>query len=144
MTGHVRAWQVQGSVWSVHQACETWWGEHGVDGADWQQALTLVWLDEHPGAAQYEIGNRLGLSAARASRLVAGLLDRDLVEQVIPPGDTRRRHHHLTDAGRTLAEACAPAIDAWEEHLRSVLGSAAVDLLCWQLDAVVAALTDPE
>ena len=57
-----------------------------------------------------ELADNLLLSRGGATRLVARLEERGLVERVIPPDDRRATYAVITDAGRELLEHGSPVL----------------------------------
>lgn len=72
----------------------------------------LVTLATDPALGQAELARRTLVSAQSIGELVASLEQRGLVERAAGAGRGRRRHVHLTEAGRDVLRRVTPLVRA--------------------------------
>jgi DNA-binding MarR family transcriptional regulator len=111
--------------------------ELSADGISLQDYLVLASLsDQSDGACRVvELGRQLGWEKSRASHHISRMIERGLVEKVRCPTDQRGAFVLLTDHGRQVISAAAPAhVEAVREHFIDLLSP---DQLA-SLDAVAA------
>lgn len=94
-----------------------------------QRIITLIGVAEHPGVAQYELGERIGIDAASTlSRNLNDLTHRTsrrkpgpgLVTQEPDPDFRRRNLVRLTDRGETLLAAMTHEVNKAMEKRQAV------------------------
>ncbi|MEO5707742.1 MAG: MarR family transcriptional regulator [Alteraurantiacibacter sp.] len=82
-----------------------------------QKQVSLLWLvDDEPGVAQIELGQRLRMDRATTMTIVNRLEQRGYVERQRSSSDGRKQALYLTMAGKTAlgqAKACIDAHEAW-------------------------------
>ena len=113
--------------------------EHGLT---YRRFLTLLIVDEHPGATQRAVAERTGASEPAASRLLRSLADDGLVAMGRTPGggnrralqlladvglvssseDGDRKVYTLTEAGRARLAAASAAVGGSFDDLVTSLG----------------------
>jgi len=76
------------------------------------QFRVLAFLDRAEGASLSAAADRVGLSLPAMSRLIDGLVDRDLVQREESPEDRRRITLQLTSLGRELVRTARAAAQA--------------------------------
>jgi DNA-binding MarR family transcriptional regulator len=72
----------------------------------------LIFLNRHEGASLSEIAEHLGLALPSMSKLIDGLVSRDMVIRQMDPGDRRRVTLALTTLGRTAMQSAYEAAAA--------------------------------
>ncbi|WP_431033804.1 MarR family winged helix-turn-helix transcriptional regulator [Streptomyces sp. P6-2-1] len=80
-------------VWALRKGGEDWMRERELSH---EQAFTLGYLVQHPGAMQRDIAEASRTSAASVSSLLKGLERRGLVERRTEPGDERSKRVYAT------------------------------------------------
>ena len=108
--------------------------EHGGVHASLSEVLALRELIEHPGMAQNELAERLGLEKSTVSRLVAGMEQRGWVSRDRDPENRRYVRLTLTAAGDTTALRIGTRM---HEHHRILFAA----LTPSELDALTVGLT---
>lgn len=93
--------------------------EHGLT---YRRFLTLLIVDEHPGATQRAVAERTGASEPAASRLLRSLAEDGLVAMGRTPGGGNRRALQLTEAGRARLAAASAAVGGSFDDLVTSLG----------------------
>jgi DNA-binding MarR family transcriptional regulator len=78
---------------------------HRTRGMSIPQFRTLVLLDARPDACLSEVAENLGASRPTASRIVSGLVTKNLVERQICATDRRHCELKLTATGRAVLNA---------------------------------------
>jgi DNA-binding MarR family transcriptional regulator len=81
------------------------YAQYGLNLNEWFVLTTLAQFGEMSAKA---IGVRNRMHKTKVSRIVAALLERNLVSRRINPADLRQSVLHLTPLGKTLHEQCAP------------------------------------
>ena len=82
-----------------------------------QQFWSLVCLHQLPGLTPGDLGQRMLLDAPAASRLVADLSKRKLIEMRPDREDRRRMRLFLTEKGQPLAAAVQAIADEYQQAL---------------------------
>ena len=82
-----------------------------------QKQVSVLWLvDDHPGIAQIDVGQRLRMDRATTMTIVNRLQEREYLRRERSAIDGRKQALHLTDAGRGAlheAKACIAQHEAW-------------------------------
>ena len=82
-----------------------------------QKQVSALWLvDDHPGIAQIDVGQRLRMDRATTMTIVNRLQERDYVRRERSESDGRKQALYLTErGGAALAEAkrCIGEHEAW-------------------------------
>jgi DNA-binding MarR family transcriptional regulator len=94
--------------------------EHAGVHASLSELLALRELVEHPGMAQNDLAERLGLEKSTVSRLVAGMEQRGWVSRDRDPENRRYLRLTLTADGDETARRIGRRL---QEHHRGVLGA---------------------
>lgn len=79
-------------------------------GISMHEFAVLHTLRATPGTAMTRLASTAGLTRSGATRAVARLTDRDLVDRLPPRGDRRVVRLRLTPAGERLADRAADAV----------------------------------
>ena len=74
-------------------------------GSSVPQFRVLIYLNRHEGASLSDVADHLGLTLPATSKMVGGLVDRDLVSRQTHAGDRRYVILAPTERGRTLMRA---------------------------------------
>jgi len=69
------------------------------------QFRALAFVNRNEGASLWQVAHHMGLTPPSASRLVDGLIARDLMRREGHPADRRRVRLTVTDRGRAMLEA---------------------------------------
>lgn len=80
-----------------------------------QQFWAIYVIRTSPGATPGELGHLLLLDAPAASRLVAQLVERELVEMRPDRDDRRRTRLHLTEKGEALGEDVGTIVGEFQQ-----------------------------
>jgi DNA-binding MarR family transcriptional regulator len=88
------------------------------------QFRVLIFLKNHPGVSLSEVSEHLGLTPPSTSKLIDGLVERQLVLRQACPEDRRKINLALTDVGATLLAASYQETRARFEERLSVLPEA--------------------
>lgn len=91
---------------------------HRIPGLSIPQFRTLVFLNRHAGASLSELADHLELTLPSMSKLVDGLVSRDLVAREAVKADRRRVTLKLTKHGHAAFHAARVATEA---HLQNLL-----------------------
>jgi DNA-binding MarR family transcriptional regulator len=91
---------------------------HRIPGLSIPQFRTLVFLNRHAGASLSELADHLELTLPSTSKLVDGLVSRDLVAREAGKADRRRVTLKLTKHGHAAFQAARVATEA---HLQNLL-----------------------
>ena len=82
-----------------------------------QKQVSALWLvDDHPGIAQIEVGQRLRMDRATTMTIVNRLQDRDFLRRERAEDDGRKQALHLTKQGQKAldeAKTCIASHEAW-------------------------------
>jgi len=108
--------------------------EHAGVHASLSEVLALRELIEHPGIAQNELAERLGLEKSTVSRLVTGMEQRGWLSRDRDPENRRYLRLTLTTDGDETAHRIRTRL---QEHHRRMLGG----LTSSELDALTVGLT---
>jgi len=108
--------------------------DHGHVHASLSEVLALRELIEHPGLAQNELAERLGLEKSTVSRLVAGMEQRGWVSRDRDPENRRYLRLTLTADGDDTARRIGTRLQ--EQHRILLAG-----LTASELDALTVGLT---
>ena len=93
-------------------------GRYGIARNEWRMVAALC---EDGPQSPSALNARIGGDRARTSRVVAGLVEKGLVERRVDGADRRRATLLATDAGRALYAELFPQLAAINERLMSVL-----------------------
>lgn len=113
---------------------------HGITEQQWRIVRAL--LDSGPLEPR-QIGHLCRLSSPSLAGVLARMDDLGLVTRERLPHDARRVRVQLTPRSRRLAQAMAPQIEAAYAALEAELGTARIQALYDELDALIALLEDP-
>jgi DNA-binding MarR family transcriptional regulator len=119
---------------AIRQAICTRARAHRLTG---QQFWAIVALHRTPGLSPGDLAHLLLLDAPAASRLVALLSGRSLLEARPDRADRRRTHLHLTASGEALAAELAAIADEFQGALVRGLSPSELDVLRRGLGRVV-------
>lgn len=117
------------------KAADAWARERGLS---MEQAFTIGFLAESPGAMQRDLAAASRTSAASVSSMLQGLERRGLVERRSDPGDERSKRVYATDAAVALTRGFEEAMNAADEALLAPLDArerAALDRLLTKITA---------
>jgi len=85
------------------------------------ELAALHLLDEKPDLRQSELARQLALSPSVASRMIDGLVGRELIVRQESPEDRRARHVRLTSRGHQMLDTIAAArVELFERLTRGV------------------------
>ena len=90
------------TVPSVMQFIRTEMRSHRDLGISVPQFRVLTFLERRPGGSLSDVAERVGLSLPAMSRLIEGLVERQLLAREESPEDRRRVSLRITNAGRAL------------------------------------------
>jgi DNA-binding MarR family transcriptional regulator len=90
----------------------------GLSVTEWR---VIAILGRFPGLSASEIGERSAMDKVAISRAVRRLIDQGRVEREASTADRRTRHLFLTNAGRLVYDAIAPAALDYEKRLLACL-----------------------
>lgn len=94
--------------------------EHGY-GVSFNEAMILCGLIGKKRMSSGEIGELIGQTRSNASKIIASVERKGLIERGIGDDDKRRMYFVLTDRGRSLADAVEKADGESEERLKEAL-----------------------
>lgn len=86
---------------------------HRAAGLSVPQFRALVFLDSHPGGSLTKVAGYLGLTLPSTSKMVDGLVTRQLVTRSSCAEDRRKITLNLTEAGRAMLEGAYQATHAY-------------------------------
>lgn len=112
----------------VIRVCE---GRFGITRREWR-AMSYLALTE--GLSPTVLAYQAGLDKAQASRVVASLLEKGLVERIPKPSDRRHAVVTLTERGRQIHDEVLPVARRINQELLSALTPQEVDWLDGVLD----------
>jgi DNA-binding MarR family transcriptional regulator len=101
-------------------------GRYGVARNEWRMVAALV---EHGPQSPTALHERIDCDAGRASRVVAGLVEKGLVARRTHCEDKRRATLSATTAGKALYAELLPQLLRINERLMAVLSESEADLL---------------
>ena len=125
----------------IKQALGTRLRSHGLSP---QQFGVLVSLDETPGTSVRALAKRLHMDEPTASRIVAGLVGRRLVQMKSDPSDRRKRHLVLSASGSAVAVRLRPIAHEVRAAVEAGFSSAEKDALRRFLVRVMANMEELE
>ena len=82
---------------------------HHITGLSVQQVHTMLFLQRHPGTSLVAVAERMGLTPPSVSKMMDGLVARDLVVRQASSHDRRRIELHLSTRGEQSLEAAQHA-----------------------------------
>jgi DNA-binding MarR family transcriptional regulator len=104
----------------AHGAVYRHFTETFVDLGLTQKQVSLLWLvDDEPGVAQIELGQRLRMDRATTMTIVNRLEQRGYVQRQRSRSDGRKQALYLTAAGEAALAKARACIDAHEAWLKS-------------------------
>ncbi len=103
-----------------------------------QQFWCLVGIREHPGITQAELVDRVRVDAPTASRILAALVRRRLVQTASDPRDRRRMLLSLTPGGDRLAKELSATAREVRDAVVAGMSDADVEALRRGLSRVIA------
>lgn len=106
-------------------------------GSSLDQWHVLSYLSDGAGHAMSEIGAELMVPAPSMSKLIDGMVSRNLVYRRVDAADRRRVLVFLAARGRRLHEDLAAAVAQHQAEVEDLLGTAEVYALSAQLMALV-------
>ncbi len=101
------------------------------------QFRILVMLDRHRGASLSEVAEHMGLALPSVSKMVDGLVSRDLVIRDTAPGDRRRLTLSLTPGGKTSMQTAYAATQSFLAGRLEALPAPEMDAVARAMDALV-------
>ncbi len=117
------------------------WGETIADlGLSPAQAAALRMVAERPESSLRGVARRLRTDPMNAKRLVDHLERSGLVRSASNPDDRRARVLHATERGAALSTELGRRAEAWDQHLRTLLGAAELSRLGALLDRLEVSL----
>lgn len=103
------------------KAADEWARDRGLT---MEQAFTIGYLRENPGAKQRDVALVSRTTAASASSILQGLERRGLVERRSEEGDERSKRVYATDAAVALVDGFDVAMAATDDSILSPLDDA--------------------
>jgi len=82
---------------------------HRISGLSVQQVHTMLFLQRHPDTSLVVVAERMGLTPPSVSKMMDGLVARDLVVRQASSQDRRRIELHLSAQGEQSLEAAQHA-----------------------------------
>ena len=102
-----------------------------------QKQVSTLWLvDDHPGIAQIEVGQRLRMDRATTMTIVNRLQDRDYLRRERSESDGRKQSLHLTPAGARALGQAKQCIDSHEAWLKSRFSENEIEKLVEMLSRI--------
>ena len=120
---------VSGAIAALYES------RHGLSVADWR-LMAVLGMDPDRPLTQTALCARTRMDKVQVSRAVKRLLDFGHIAREVDAADRRRAHLRLTESGRSVYGAVAPATLEWERELLSRLTPAEAAIL----DTVIARL----
>ncbi|SRR6056297_1418361 len=108
----------------------------GISVTEWR---VIAILGRYPGISATEVAERSAMDKVAVSRAVHRLIEQDRVSRESNADDRRAKHLYLSDRGRAVYDAIAPAALAYEERLLAVLSPAERRQLDALLDRLIKA-----
>ena len=127
-------------LFAQRKAADDWARERGLT---MEQAFTLGWLRENPGAMQRDVARMSRTTAASASSLLQGLERRGLVERRTEDGDDRSKRVHATPAATELVEGFDTAMADADERILAPLDAGERVALHALVHKIAARLPEP-
>lgn len=103
------AWEVLEVVPQIMRAIRTHMRSHSSSELSVPQFRTLAFLNRYPGASLSDVAEHIGLTLPSMSKLIDGLVARQLVARELSPTDRRCVTLVLTPLGQTTFEAARRA-----------------------------------
>lgn len=91
-------------------------------GVSFNETMVLCGLRRNERMSSGEIGGFIGQTRSNASKIIAAVERKGLIERGIGNDDKRRMYFVLTARGRELIDAVEAAGDGLNERLNAVLG----------------------
>jgi DNA-binding MarR family transcriptional regulator len=91
---------------------------HDLNMGDWAVLITLAQAPQFTAKA---VGARCDMHKTKVSRILAGLLQRNLISRSANHGDLRQSFLRLTPLGQELYGACLPAMAELTQRLEAAL-----------------------
>ncbi len=91
-------------------------------GVSFNEAMILCGLRSSERMSSGEIGELIGQTRSNASKIIASVERKGLIERGIGSDDKRRMYFVLTSRGRKLSDAVGKGGDMLNERLSAVLG----------------------
>lgn len=91
-------------------------------GVSFNEAMILCGLLDGKRMSSGEIGELIGQTRSNASKIIASVERKGLIERGIGSDDKRRMYFVLTDCGRELIETVGRDGEVLNERLNAVLG----------------------
>lgn len=126
--------------WAQRKAGEEWMKERELTP---EQAFTLGYLEQNPGAIQRDIAQISRTSAASVSSLLQGLERRGLVERRTEPGNERSKRVYATPVGAELVAGFEEAMAAADDKILAPLDETERATLQTLLRKITAELPQP-
>src|SRR5262245_1667093 len=102
----------------IMRVIRTYMRAHSISELSVTQFRTLAFLNRHPGASLSDVAEQIGLTLPSMSKLIDGLVARQLVLRDVSPADRRCITLALTPLGQTTFQA---ARQATQVHLGQLL-----------------------
>jgi len=103
---------------AVSEALGVILARHDLSMGDWAVLMTLA---QAPQLTAKAVGARCDMHKTKVSRILAGLLQRNLISRAADHGDLRQSFLRLTPAGQELYGACLPAMAELTQRLEAAL-----------------------
>jgi len=113
---------------------ETYAERFGISVTEWR---VIAILGRYPGISATEVADRSAMDKVAVSRAVHRLIEQDRVLRRANADDRRAKHLFLSDQGRAVFDAIAPAALAYEERLLTVLSQEEREQLDRLLDRLI-------
>lgn len=126
--------------WAQMKAGEDWFRERELTR---EQAFTLGYLEQNPGAIQRDIAEVSRTTPASVSSLLQGLERRGLVERRADDANARTKRVYATAAGIGLITGFEAVMAAAEQAILAPLTAAEQETLQTLLDKITAELPQP-
>jgi DNA-binding MarR family transcriptional regulator len=104
--------QILEAVPMVMLAIRTWMRSHRGSDLSVPQFRVLVYLHRHEGSSLSDIAEHVGLTLPSMSKMIDGLVARQLVTRRMDPGDRRRVTLAPTAHGRTAMQSAYMATES--------------------------------
>lgn len=115
---------------------DTYADRYGLSVTEWR---VIAILGRYPGMAASGVAERAAMDKVAVSRAVRRLMESGQIERHDNDADRRAKHLYLSDEGRAVFNAIAPAALAYERQLLSVLDDDELRMLNQMLDKLLAA-----
>lgn len=95
-----------------------------------QKQVSVMWLvDDHPGIAQIEVGQRLQMDRATTMTIINRLQSREYIRRERSEIDGRKQALYLTDGGRAALDEAKTCISQHEAWLKGRFAPAEIEKL---------------